>query len=718
MVLADSTHVVAVGAHPDISNGHGQAWLATITGLATSTQGMEIWRGVFTDPCGAPDAPAGLPTQGTARRYATADLDASGVFFSRGITKEPTVTKSMVDTLWGQLATDSTTFEISLDATLLQGYLQDFRGQQFTLELYDKASGFRQTKLQGLVTNAAIRAGRITIEGENFDPSIFEQSLPRGRITTEEFPNVVDLGHPITKVLGYVAQVPCRYINDDVINSEFDYLVARGVVTVPYVFRQFAESLTNVDPSEYIVSTTLYPCYTVIRFFLRQSVDVGGGGFYPIYADVLGDPVERNVARAIQALCSDTRWGLGRTIDEDAFDRAATVLDPAVTGLRVDGALTTVDQAQNWLAELFMFSGIRMLITSAGAISIAVDTGETGVRLLAEDGAGAATHTLMDPQRAKVKMQDATRRLILHYRQDMRTPENFYFQQLRTVNADLGKDKDYANRFIRNHETADRVTDRLAKRVGLAEDTVSAALPQEGRGLQPGDLVALTYPLLGLNNDPYEVTRLGASRHTTEINLVGWDPSIYTYDPGTLPTESTGGGGAVAGVVDDPIAPPGAQPPDDPPPAPTGPPTQPAGFPDYDWGSVGMRAFQFIADYRGYDAFHGPAVTLPTSTVYEIELPAAPSLFNNPIKSGSIKIYDNALVLTHPTTGKIYAIAQPGLSQRITDAGFSLVGDVGPVGSGPNSVAYPSFLRFDFANTITTPVVVLYERVYVPTPTL
>src|SRR4030095_3619415 len=95
MVLADSTHVVAVGAHPDISNGHGQAWLATITGLATSTQGMEIWRGVSRDPGGAPDAPAGLPTQGTARRYATADLDASGVFFSRGITKEPTVTKSM-----------------------------------------------------------------------------------------------------------------------------------------------------------------------------------------------------------------------------------------------------------------------------------------------------------------------------------------------------------------------------------------------------------------------------------------------------------------------------------------------------------------------------------------------------------------------------------------------------------------------------------------------
>src|SRR4029453_918303 len=103
---------------------------------------------------------------------------------------------------------------------------------------FDHSSVTRRPRFIGLVTGAQIQHGRMRLDAQNFDPAIFEQEIPASRITTTEFPRAIDLNHPITKVFGKVDQVPCRYINDDVVNSIFDYLVCRGTTyDVPTVWR-------------------------------------------------------------------------------------------------------------------------------------------------------------------------------------------------------------------------------------------------------------------------------------------------------------------------------------------------------------------------------------------------------------------------------------------------------------------------------------------------
>ena len=691
--------------HPPTGRGLFYQTMVTIDGIvytagqsnSLGTATNEIWSSTIVAPAPTDPDPEGLPTQGTARRYSSRDVDVGGVFYARGLLTDPTVTKSMVDLQWGQIVIEGTRFELLLDATLLQGYIQDFRGQQFELALYDSASGFMQSKLLGVVTKPSLTAGRLIIEGENFDPGIFEQDLPRGIITTDEFPNAIDLGLPITKVLGRVAQVPLRYINDDIVRSEFDYLVARGVVSVPFVFRLFNNALTDVDPSEYTISYSNYPGYTTIRFTLRQTQTVSGNDFYPIFADVLGSDSERNVARAIQHMLSNTAWGLGRTIDITSFDAAAAVLDPALTGLRVDGALTTLDQAQNWLRELFVFAGIRMHITAAGQIAIEVETEQTTPRLAAHDGTGDGNRILIDPTRFKEPMGDAPRRAIMKYREDLRNPGQFFFEQSRAVNTGMGKDKIYLNRFIRTHRTADKVIDRIAHRLADAQERATATLAQEGRGLRAGELISLTFPLLSLNASVYEVTRLAVGSAVTTVELVGW--SAYTYTPGTLPGESTGGGGPVG------APPPGEEPPPD------GTPPQPIGFPPYDWGSYGMQTWQTYLDFRGLnDLFFPPATTVAANTPIAIALPIN-------VKRGSVKIFDNPIIVLHPVTSRRYTVAQ-ATSQRITDNGSgALVGDIGT--GALNSIDYATGIgEVSFAGTATTPIVILYENDGQATPIL
>ena len=682
--------------HPPTARGLFYQTMVTIDGIVfTAGQSNslgaatnEIWSSAVLDPAPADPPPEGLPTQGTARRYSSRDVDAGGVFYARGLLTDPVVTKSLVDLQWGQVVIEGARFELLLDAVLLQGYIQDLRGQQFTLTRYDTASGFAQSTLLGVVTKPTLAAGRLIIEGENFDPGIFEQDLPKGTIMTDEFPNAVDLGLPITKVLGRVAQVPLRYINDDIVNSEFDYLVSRNIVGVSFIFRLFNGALTDVDPSEYTVSYTNYPGYTTVRFRLRQTQTVSGNDFYPIFADVLGRESERNVAIAIKNMLSNTIWGLGRTVDTASFDAAAAILDPSVTGLRVDGALTTVDQAQNWLKELFMFAGIRMHITAAGAIAIDVETAQTTPRLAAHDGTGDGSRILIDPTRFREPMGDAPRRAIMKYREDLRNPGQFFFEQSRDVNTDMGKDRIFPNRFIRTHRTADKVIDRIAHRMADAQERATATLAQEARGLRPGELITLTYPLLGLNARVYEVTRLSVASDVTTVDLVGW--SAYTYTPGTLPGESTGGGGPV-----------GAPPPSEEPP-PDGTPPQPEGFPPYDWGSFGMQTWRTYLDFRGLnDLFFPPATTISANTPIAIALPIN-------VTRGSIKIFDNPITVTHPVTGLRYAVAQAS-SQRITDNGAG--GLVGAIGTGAlNSIDYATGIgEVSFAATATTPIEILFE---------
>jgi hypothetical protein len=93
------------------------------------------------------------------------------------------------------------------------------------------------------------------------------------------------------------------------------------------------------------------------------------------------------------------------------------------------------------------------------------------------------------------------------------------------------------NDFISDHEVADRVTDYVAKRLRFGQDGVDFEVTQEARDLVIGDLILVRYPALFLVDEVMEVATIEKPYDRVRVRATGWDPSIYEYEPGTLPQD-------------------------------------------------------------------------------------------------------------------------------------------------------------------------------------
>src|SRR6185295_12259830 len=101
----------------------------------------------------------------------------------------------------------------------------------------------------------------------------------------------------------------------------------------------------------------------------------------------------------------------------------------------------------------------------------------------------------------------------------------------------FGKETVLEHPFIRDHETADRVTDYLAKREKFSQDSCDFEVTQEARQLREGDLVQLYYVPNGYVDALVEVREIEKKTEGNHVVVAGWDASIFVYQPGTLPTD-------------------------------------------------------------------------------------------------------------------------------------------------------------------------------------
>lgn len=476
-------------------------------------------------------------------KFSSEDLPTAANGFYHGcLLNDPEVSASFVDTFWGVTEVTEVVVRLrNLDNALDGIYTGDPRGQVLVLRRYDTYTGVVEVSFTGKITDCIMGVGAVEITATAPDLRVFEQEIPKGVVSVAAFTSTAaDVGDPIDLVVGVVQRKRLPYVKDDTSSNIYEYLVGYGVLTVSALYRDGPDkTLHLVNASEYSVVTGVYGGCTVVRFTTRQLNFQNG--FHSLYADITGLSAERNFVRAIRTLLSNATYGLGESVNAASFDAAEAQLDPvngtAVTGLYCDGVFRP-RQAQDILRDLLMVRGMRLSMNASGEWTILVDTEQSSEKLHIRDGSGDGERTLLEAsKRRRRPSSDMVADVVLRFGfNDVERTDNPGLEVRQTVNA-TGRDLPAKHPYISNTTTADKVAYYLAMREKYGSETVEAVVGQEGRKLQPGDLVRLTYAPLGFSAQTMEVRSVQKVLDRIILLLGTWSTAFYGYSPASLPSD-------------------------------------------------------------------------------------------------------------------------------------------------------------------------------------
>jgi hypothetical protein len=471
-------------------------------------------------------------------RFSTQDIDALSPPYNGRLVRDPTIDRRLMNVFWGITEIADVTFSLSNADGLLTALFTggDIREQPITITRYDLASGIIAEEYHARISSIGLVDGTIVITASSPALTLFEQLVPSKLIDKTTYPKAVSVDVPIPVIFGNVSQAPLPYICDDTLINQYVYVVGYGVIDVSAVYRDGPnETLVTITTAEYSVSTTLYPGMTVVVFPIRQINFFGG--FHLIFADVLAP--SRSFVNAIQQVITDTTWGLGQQIDAGTFATAEQdLLD--FSGMFCDGVVGAQAQAQDLLRLLMIVRGMRLGFNNANQWTLVVDKVPPSIKMRMRDGTGDGERNIQQAgQRQLVHTTDAISLYKIKYRLNFPkggTSAAFDFTQSRIVNG-FGKETVLEHPFIRDHETADRVCDYLAKREKFSQDSCDFEITQEARQIREGDLVEVTYVPNGYSGTLVEVREIEKKTEGNHVVVSGWDASIFVYQPGTLPTD-------------------------------------------------------------------------------------------------------------------------------------------------------------------------------------
>lgn len=378
---------------------------------------------------------------------------------------------------------------------------------------------------RGFVKSVTRKREGITLNVVDVDRVAMKTMFPIKTFTIADWPLLfVDhVNRCVCQGVGLGEKVPCTYVDNTA--GAYKYAVCEipaGTVapTVLTVYRGKQSGQGQIVPStEYVVSqTTVAGTTYLLLTFTREQVDFDNQKFV-IEADV-NSPISRVAADEIARLLQL----VGLSIDAADFADAAAYhltvnakVDAWYTKqVSIDAIITPLLQAaRGWLSQ-----------TLGGLYSIFVDRPRTAQRLLWDDSDEIQVDERSEPEVART--------ITLRYRPRPGQRSDYAGDLNRTTTGANGE-KIFTNEFVRDHDTADRLLDYLAKKEARA--AIKATL--YGVVLTPGELCAINSPLV------FDGWKSLAAESITRVadgcQVVGeeYTESDYTYTPGTLPADAT-----------------------------------------------------------------------------------------------------------------------------------------------------------------------------------
>lgn len=280
-----------------------------------------------------------------------------------------------------------------------------------------------------------------------------------------------------------------------------------------------------------------YGGHAFIRFYKEQR-DFSGG-LYDICADVRGltmgtTAAQRNFVNVIQTFLSDSTWGLGLTASTASFAAAAAAIS---TAMYCDGAISDVRKAQDYVTDLLKSAmGSQLSINESSQITIWTDSYQTSSVKTFDESDGLGPRFNLDYYR-KIPTNEAYKTFRLNYGFN---PWNskYAYKNERTVNT-FGEavSEDYP--FIRNHETADRLTGYRKNLQTVGDWKLGITVGQDGRTLAVGNRITVVSTRLGISGD-FQIRAMSRQLDRYQLHCMGYSTNPLAYSTGTLSTDANG----------------------------------------------------------------------------------------------------------------------------------------------------------------------------------
>jgi hypothetical protein len=229
----------------------------------------------------------------------------------------------------------------------------------------------------------------------------------------------------------------------------------------------------------------------------------------------------------------------GRTADAASFDAEAAYLDGLESrGLKLDGYVTDETELREVLDQIAQFRGMDFQRASGSSdIAVAVMKPLTTAQGTYEVGGRYKNAEFRDRQVRDLDEEVKTQPFQYRVARD----ENGAFKEfLFKVSGDvatLGKEEDPIKLpLVYDHVTADIIRDFTCKLMAVRGERLALTLNHEARGLRVGEAIQASVAFKGITSREWLVMRVLHLLRLVDVDLVPYDPDVFTYTPGTLPS--------------------------------------------------------------------------------------------------------------------------------------------------------------------------------------
>lgn len=484
------------------------------------------------------------------QRFATYDRYIDGVLYEGAILADVTIEETLSDTYFGTRKPSDLSVRIALGPNRARQALFSTANRGVGMRVYGTEGDVKTLLWDGVLSAMELGDNDLIFNGTPHPISVLESLVPmESALLTTTFATdrgftgtTTDAGSYVAYVVGNVPRVRGFLVNRDLLNNLYDYAFATGAHQILNTYRsiksesQVGAQVAMVTSSEYTVSTTLYPGFTVARFVVDQ-IDTGGA-LYTLYADLAplaGAEAERLPSRMIRSVLE----GYGQTCVAASFAAADDLY------AQLDLGLDFAQQSQVSLLNLFrdgllLLDGI-LTKTSAGW-TLALDQRPTTIQYQLQEGPAADVPTVVSISPRRINpLDNATKNVIVKCTPDLLSDSDdsrFLVSAQRTVSTDPNaSDLPIELSQVRQWAIADWLADRKYRQILARTETLQVTAPHLAAA-QLRDLVQVTSPRRNLTAAVWQVTSLSRSPMGQPVyNLEPWSPDWYVYEPGTQPND-------------------------------------------------------------------------------------------------------------------------------------------------------------------------------------
>lgn len=416
------------------------------------------------------------------------------------------------------LVTTTTDTDLVLDES--GGTLTDEAGDP----IHDEQAGVIERVYTKTVCIAASRLtpGKLTLTLADIESTRLDQTYPSSQFTAADWPELYQdhVGRPVPWATGTAIKIPLTLIQTNAGAGPWVYAACVAPATVLTVYRDGR----IVGASEYTVATLTAPSsYTVVTLsFIKQQTD-SGGRYYTLSADMLG-AASRNPATELARVLT----AAGLTPDPAAFSSAAAQC--AALGINVDIGYTAARSFRAIIDDLGLILRGHIYRLASGNIGVTQDVPGSILTALDESaGDWLAVDELDIPERPA--------NIELHYKPSPADPSQTLHTLTRAAGGSAGVIR-YDALYLSDHTDADMLACYLANRIRYNGRLKARVY---GQAVSLGDILALTAPNYWSGTRNWRIANIQRPAAGAQIEALQYDPAIYVYTPGTLPSDAVTG---------------------------------------------------------------------------------------------------------------------------------------------------------------------------------